>query len=222
MWCRRSVHTVLFALVAASTHKNERLAGCPPPQAMQPGWYPDPLGSTAERYWDGSWGDDIRTSQRRLTAEALSNGAGPGRLRLRSLRPSLLLGRASREMRDREREEEEWQRIAEVRRQAFYCTPAGRARVAFERGQSLFQYELDVGYTQAMVIPGLHHQPPLETTDPVDILNSVVAEGWKLTNSEFHYVEMRGGMVGCYVFKRSPKRRRPMNEPWQALSGAGG
>jgi hypothetical protein len=33
---------------------------------------------------------------------------------------------------------------------------------------------------------------------------------------------MRGGMVGCYVFKRSPKRRRPMNDPWQSLNGASG
>jgi len=99
---------------------------------MQPGWYPDPLGSTAERYWDGSWGDDIRASQRRLTGQALSggNGAGPGRggLRLRSLRPSFgPLGRAARERRDREREDVLRQRITELARQEFYCTPAGRA-----------------------------------------------------------------------------------------------
>lgn len=209
--------------MAAGTHKDERLVSCPPPQAMQPGWYPDPLGTTAERYWDGSWGDSIRTSQRRLTSEVLSNGAGPARsaLRLRSLRPSLpVLGRAARERRNREREDDLQQRIVELARQEFYRTPAGRARVAYERGQSLFQYELKVGHTEAIVIPGLHHQPPLETTDPVDVLNSVVAEGWKLVNSEFHYVEM-WGMVGCYVFKRSPKRRQPMNEPWQALNGTG-
>jgi hypothetical protein len=188
---------------------------------MQPGWYPDPLGSTAERYWDGSWGDDIRASQRRLTGEALSNGSGPGPggLRLLSLP---LFGRAARERRGREREDEVRQRITELARQEFYRTPAGRARVAYERGQSLFQYELDVGYMEAIVIPAEHHQPALETTDPVDVLNSVVAEGWKLTNSEFHYIEMRGGMVGCYIFKRSPKRRRPMNDPWQAHNGAGG
>jgi Protein of unknown function (DUF2510) len=212
------------APVTASTDKSERLAGCPPPQAMQPGWYPDPLGSTAERYWDGGWGEEIRATQRRLTGEALSNGAGPGRagLRLRSLRSSLpLLGRADREQRERERQEELRARIAELARQEFYGTPAGRARVAYERGQSLFQYELEVGRLEPIVIPSEHHQPPLETTDPVDVLNSVVAEGWKLANSEFHYIEMHG-MVGCYVFKRSPKRRRPMNDPWQALNGAGG
>lgn len=190
---------------------------------MQPGWYPDPLGSTAERYWDGSWADDTRASQRRLTGEASSNGSGPrrGGMRLLSLRASLpLLRRDAREQRNREREDALRQRIAELARREFYRTPAGRARVAFERGQALFQYQLDVEQTEAIVIPGLRHQPPLETTDPVDVLNSVVAEGWKLANSEFHYVEMRGGMVGCYIFKRSPKRRLPMNDPWQALNGA--
>ncbi len=206
--------------MTAGTHDDLRLTNCLPPQAMQPGWYPDPLGSTAERFWDGHWGDSIRPSQRQLAAEALRNG-GAGHRGLRSLRRSLpLIGRAAREERDRERADEARQQLAELARQAFYRTPAGRARVSFERGQSLFQYELDVGHMEAVVIPGLRLHPPVETTDPVDVLNSVVVEGWKLVDSEFHYVEMRGGMVGCYIFKRSPKRRRPMNEPWRLLDGA--
>ena len=188
---------------------------------MQPGWYPDPLGSTAERYWEAAWADRTRPSQRRFTAEALNNGPGARHdgARLRLLRLSLpLIGRAARERRDREREEYLRQRNTELAREDFYRTPAGRARVAFERDQSLFQYELDVGHMEPIVIPGMRQRLPVETTDPVDILNSVVVEGWKLVNSEFHYVEMRGGMVGCYVFKRSPKRHRPMNEPWQILA----
>jgi hypothetical protein len=210
--------------MATGTDDDQRLTNCPPPQAMQPGWYPDPLGSTAERYWDGGWADSIRASQRRLADGPSNNGAGLGRgLRLESLRAALpLLGGAARERRERRREDELRQQMAELARQDFYRTPAGRARVAFERGQSLFQYELDVGHMRAIVIPGLRHRPPVETTDPVDVLNSVVVEGWKLVDSEFHYVEVRGGMVGCYIFKRSSKRRRPMNEPWRLLDGAEG
>ena len=32
-----------------------RIHEIPPPHAKEPGWYPDPLGSTAERYWDRTW-----------------------------------------------------------------------------------------------------------------------------------------------------------------------
>ena len=53
------------------------------------------------------------------------------------------------------------------------------------------------------------------TTDPVDILNSVTVEGWKLVTGKFIHSEMRNGVVGCYLFKRSQKRRLAMNNPWQ-------
>jgi hypothetical protein len=46
-----------------------------------------------------------------------------------------------------------------------------------------------------------------------DILISVVAEGWKLVAGAFVYAEMGGGAGGCYLFKRSKKRHRKMNDP---------
>ena len=66
------------------------------------------------------------------------------------------------------------------------------------------------------VVPGPVGSPALETTDPVDILNSVTVEGWKLVTGKFLHSEMRNGAVGVYLFKRSQKRRLAMNNPWRA------
>ena len=66
--------------------------------------------------------------------------------------------------------------------------------------------------------PGPAGAPARLTTDPVDILNAVTVEGWKLVTGKFIHSEMRNGVVGCYLFKRSQKRRLPMNNPWQAPS----
>ena len=84
-------------------------------------------------------------------------------------------------------------------------TPAGRARLAYKRGHQLFQYELEVNGLEPTVVPGHIGSPALETTDPVDILNSVTVEGWKLVSGKFLHSEMRNGAVGCYLFKRSQK-----------------
>lgn len=208
-------------------HESEREAGLaefPAPQAAHPGWYPDPLGSTAERYWDGTWKDLTRESQLRLQMAGRENGSHGSRAGglLSPLRrvPKLVpaLGRAAREERAREREQQKRSMAIEAERQAFFRTPAGRARLSYERGHRLFQLELPVNNLTPMVIPGPVGSPAQETTDAVEVLNSVVVEGWKLVNAKFIYVEMRNGVVGCYLFKRSPKRHRAMNEPWQDLA----
>ena len=67
-------------------------------------------------------------------------------------------------------------------------------------------------------IPGPSGAPARLTTDPVDILNAVTVEGWKLVTGKFIHSEIRNGVVGCYLFKRSQKRHLPMNNPWQAPS----
>ncbi len=143
-------------------------------------------------------------------------------LRLRSLRggqtliPSL--SGEAREERAQEREQAKQAALVETAKEAFFQTPAGRARLAYKRGHQLFQYELAVGKVEPTVVPARIGTPARETTDPVDILNSVTAEGWKLVTGKFFSSEMHGGVVGCYLFKRSQKRRQPMNNPWQAGS----
>jgi hypothetical protein len=120
------------------------------------------------------------------------------------------LDKAAREERAEEKEREKRLASVEAAEQAFYRTPAGRARLAYKRGHRLFHNDLE-----PTVIPGLVGSPALETTDPVDILNSVTVEGWKLVTGKFIHSEMRNGAIGCYLFKRSQKRRLSMNNPWQ-------
>ena len=203
-----------------TTLERERLQQAPAPQANEPGWYPDPLGSTAERFWDGQWRELIRTPRLRVAAEALvrEEAEQGSRLPLLTRMPSLQLpplSKEKREQRSREREHLKQRLWMEAERQAFFQSPAGRARLAFDRGQQLFQYELEIDRVEPTVIPGPVGASPRTTEDAVDILNSVVVEGWKLVDGRFFYVEPRG-LVGCYLFKRSKKRRQPMNDPWQA------
>ncbi len=141
-------------------------------------------------------------------------------LRLPSLRgDSALVPSLSRGAREERAEERERQRVLaglEAARQAFFETPAGRARLAYKRGHQLFQYEMEIGDLPTLVVPGPSGAPARQTNDPVDVLNSVTVEGWKLVTGKFIHSEMRGGAVGCYLFKRSQKRRLQMNDPWQA------
>jgi hypothetical protein len=139
-------------------------------------------------------------------------------LRLPSLRrPTLapLLDRSVREERALERERQRELVAEEAAKLAFFQTPAGRARLAYKQGHHLFQYELEINHLQPLIIPGLFGSPSRETNDPVDVLNSVTVEGWKLVTGKFVYSEMRG-VIGCYLFKRSQKRRLRTNNPWQA------
>jgi hypothetical protein len=126
------------------------------------------------------------------------------------------LGTASREERAELKEREKQLKSTEAAKEAFFQTPAGRARLAYKRGHHLFQYELEINELRPTIIPGPVGAPARETTDPVDILNSVTVEGWKLVTGKFIHSEMRNGAVGCYLFKRSQKRRLSMNNPWQA------
>jgi hypothetical protein len=142
----------------------------------------------------------------------------------RIFRLPLLRGRGatdattSREERAEMRVREKELRSAEAAKDAFFETPAGRARLAYKRGHRLFQYELEINELSPTLIPGPAGAPARVTTDPVDILNAVTVEGWKLVTGKFIHSEMRHGVVGCYLFKRSQKRHLAMNNPWQAPS----
>lgn len=211
-------------IVYGELEQEEGLAEFPSPHA-QPGWYPDPFGSTAERYWDGTWQSATRESQLRLGGEIdqpSQNGteARPEGLlaplrRVPNLAPRL--GRAAREERARQKEQQRRLMAIEAEREAFFRTPAGRARLSFERGHHIFQFELAINDLEPIVIPGPIGAPPRETADAVEILNSVVVEGWKFVNGKFMYVELRNGVIGCYLFRRSSKRWREMGDPWQSL-----
>jgi hypothetical protein len=132
------------------------------------------------------------------------------------------------------RDENERRRLIEIERQreAFFRTPAGRARRAFERGDQVFQYSHDVMSQKAIVIPMVGAKNSATTTDPVDILNSVCREGWELVNGSFVFVEqgqesrdkfmasgqnvaIRGTTVGYYLFRRhEPSRASTPADPW--------
>jgi hypothetical protein len=132
-------------------------------------------------------------------------------------RPALVppLSKTAREERALERERQRQLMAVEAAHQAFLQTPAGKARLAYKRGHRLFQYELELQRLGPTIIPGPVGHPARQTDDPVDILNSVIVEGWKLVTGKFIHTEVRGGIVGCYLFKRSQKRRLMMNDPWR-------
>jgi len=195
-----------------NTSQAQRIDEIPPPDAREPGWYPDPLGSTAERYWDGTWRELTRVPKVRLVSG----------LRL----PLALVGRKTpaqpadartpKEGRARDKAERKRLMAVEARKQAFFESPAGRARLSFGQKHRLFQCELELTRRPAVVIPGAEGTAPKSTTDPVDILNSVIDEGWKLVTCSFFNAEVRGGAIGLYLFKRSKKRYRIMNDPWKS------
>lgn len=116
-------------------------------------------------------------------------------------------------------------------RQAFFASPAGQARAAFERGDRLFQFVIDVKETKAVVIPMGGATTTATTTDPVAILNSVCNEGWELVNGSFVFHELgsesrdkflasgqnvavRGTIVGYYLFRRSEESQVEHHDPW--------
>ena len=204
--------------------KTAHIEQIPPPAGNEPGWYPDPLGSTAERYWDRTWLDLTRVPKVKLIA-APPSPATASRKR-RAFRLPLLFAsdraggqqvsqRPPGQDRSTQKSKQKQELEVEARKRAFFESPAGRARVSFGQKHRLFQFELDLSGSETFVIPNVEGAAPVATSDPVDILNSVVAEGWKLVTGTFEYADMRGDAVGFYLFKRSKKRQRKMNDPWR-------
>jgi hypothetical protein len=118
-------------------------------------------------------------------------------------------------------------------RTQFFASPAGQARVSFERGDQVFQYSLDVHRTNAVVLPMIGaYTSPKSTTDPSDILNSVCNEGWELVNGSFVFLELgsesrdkflasgqqvaiKGSIIAYYLFKRAEANKREGVDPWE-------
>ena len=119
----------------------------------------------------------------------------------------------------------------ERERQGFFASPGGEARTAYERGDRLFQFVIDVANTQAVVIPMGSAKTATTTKDPVAILNSVCNEGWELVNGSFvfhelgsesrdkflasgQHVAVRGTVIGYYLFRRSEANKLGSRDPW--------
>jgi hypothetical protein len=113
---------------------------------------------------------------------------------------------------------------ARAAEEAFYATPVGMARVAFQRGDHVFQYSIDV-MSQSPRRVGAR-PAKLDMSDPSEVLNAVAREGWELVNGSFVFVETKatqhgighavgmttevkrsGTTFGYYLFKRSPSLR---------------
>jgi hypothetical protein len=124
-------------------------------------------------------------------------------------------------------------------RRSFYKSPAGQARVAFESGAEVFQYETDVRTTKSVVQPILlgSSANAKETLTsrlsrgPVDTLNAVAHEGWELVNGSFVFMQtgqesrdkfmasgqqvaVAGKVVGYYLFKRNEALKKDVLDPW--------
>jgi hypothetical protein len=119
---------------------------------------------------------------------------------------------------------------------AFFASPAGEARLAFQSGAQVFQYQADVKSTKA-IVQALSKARPKETLasrlgrGPVATLNAVCNEGWELINGSFVFVEtgtvsrnralatgqqtaVAGTVIGYYLFRRCETNRLEMTDPW--------
>jgi hypothetical protein len=146
---------------------------------------------------------------------------------------------AAEAARQRDAEAAEAKRLEDVakerqkQKESFLKTPAGQARQAFERGDQVFQYSIDVQETKATVVSmaGAYTRSK-ETNAPTDVLNSVCHEGWELVNGSFVFLELgsesrdkflasgqqvavKGTIIGYYLFKRSEANKRDMQMPWE-------
>jgi len=131
---------------------------------------------------------------------------------------------AAKNQAQQEKEARKQAEQAEKERQAFLRTPVGQARTAFERGDHIFQYSLDVMNQQAIIVAMVGSSTKQKTTDAVQVLNSVSREGWELINGSFVFVEqgqqsrdkfmssgqnvaIKGATVGYYLFRRNEANR---------------
>jgi hypothetical protein len=132
------------------------------------------------------------------------------------------------------RQEAEQQRLAdelEEAREAFFESPPGQARTAFEQGDRVFQCAIEVMSQGAVTSFTLSEATQL-TWDASTTLNSVCDEGWELVNGSFVFVQMglesranflasgenaatHGMTMGYYLFRRAEDNRRDVGNPWE-------
>ncbi len=129
-----------------------------------------------------------------------------------------------KEQRQSEAEEKKLAAQHQKEELAFLATPVGQARLAFERGDCVFQYAIDVMNQKAVIVAMIGSAVTKQTSDPSEILNSVCREGWDLVNGGFVFVEegqqsrdkfmssgqnvaTKGVTMGYYLFRRCEENR---------------
>jgi hypothetical protein len=113
----------------------------------------------------------------------------------------------------------------ERERKAFLRSPVGMAHSAFERGDLVFQFSIDVMNQSAVIVKMVGSTTTKKTADPVEVLNAICREGWDLITGNFVFVEegqqsrdkfmssgqnvaVKGRTVGYYLFKRCETNRQ--------------
>jgi hypothetical protein len=106
----------------------------------------------------------------------------------------------------------------------YRASPTGQADAAYERGDVVFQFFMDVKDTQPHVIAMVGATTSTTTNDPTAILNSICGRGWEIVNGSFVFHELgsssrdkflssgqniavRGTIIGYYLFRRCPANR---------------
>lgn len=141
--------------------------------------------------------------------------------------------RAAKEERKREqqagKQEQKQQKAFERAWNAFWSSPAGQARRAYESGDHVFQYSIDVMNQQAIIVAMIGSSTSKRQADPTAVVNSVCHEGWELVNGDFVFVmhgqqsrdkfmssgqnvAVAGTVMGYYLFKRNEANRQAETE----------
>lgn len=124
-----------------------------------------------------------------------------------------------------QKEELKRQKTYDAAWHAFWASPAGQARHAFNSGDQVFQYSLDVVNQQAIIVAMVGSSTSKKTADPSAVINSVCHEGWELVNGDFVFVmtgqqsrdkfmssgqnvAVAGSVIGYYLFRRCETNRR--------------
>ena len=141
------------------------------------------------------------------------------------------------------KQEQKQQKAFEKAWRTFWDSPAGQARDAFEEGDQVFQFSIDVLNQEAIIVAMVGSRASAKHADPTSILNSVCDEGWELVNGDFVFVQeghqsrdkfmssgqnvaVKGTVLGYYLFKRNEANRRTDSEEdlrrrlWEPIIGA--
>ncbi|MGH2964405.1 MAG: DUF2510 domain-containing protein [Solirubrobacterales bacterium] len=184
----------------------------PQQQQAPAGWYPSPTDTAQEQYWDGSaWADQFRLADPRARKAAEREQSKAEKA-------------AAKEKANAEKEAAKERDRQARERQAYLNWPPGKANTAFERGDHVFQYSIEVMSQSAVIVSMVGSSTTKTTSDPVEILNAVCHQGWELINGDFVFVQegqqsrdklmssgqnvaIKGTVMGYYLFRRCEANR---------------